>query len=118
MPGPAERVPSNSSWAVKLAVVICGQSGLDFVATMASPYIAVLILLSQRQADMFSQHREHLNLKLAILSLQKTAKVSELFEEASCDNSLISNPADEEADAMAKPANRQTLLETIIETNG
>ena len=90
---------------------------LTTAATFLSLYIAVLILASQRRADQLAQHREHLNLELAILSEQKTAKVIELLEEARRDNPLIRNRVDQEADAMAHPANPQFLLETIKDTH-
>jgi uncharacterized membrane protein len=90
---------------------------LTTAATFLSLYIAALILATQRRADQLAQHREHLNLELAILSEQKTAKVIELLEESRRDNPLIRNRVDQEADAMAHPADPQSLLETIKDTH-
>ena len=110
---------------LNLALPILGRVAFDpppFIwlttaATFLSLYIAVLILATQRRADQLAQHREHLNLELAILSEQKTAKVIELLEESRRDNPLIRNRVDQEADAMAKPADPHSLLETIKDTH-
>ena len=52
-----------------------------------------------------------------MLSEQKTAKVIELLEESRRDNPLIQNRVDQEAEAMAKPADPKTVLEAIKETD-
>jgi uncharacterized membrane protein len=54
-------------------------------------------------------------LELAILSEQKTAKVIQLLEESRRDNPLILNRVDQEAEAMAQPADPQSVLDTIKE---
>ena len=45
-----------------------------------------LILATQRRENQLAQLREQLNLELAILSEQKTAKVIQLLEESRRDN--------------------------------
>jgi hypothetical protein len=50
-------------------------------------------------------------LELAILSEQKTAKVIHLLEESRRDNPLIRNRVDQEAEAMAQPADPQSIKE-------
>jgi uncharacterized membrane protein len=64
-----------------------------------------------------AQLREQLNLELAILSEQKTAKVIQLPEESRRDNPLIRNRVDQEAEAMAQPADPQSVLDAIKETH-
>jgi hypothetical protein len=54
-------------------------------------------------------------LELAILSEQKTAKVIQLLEETRRDNPLIHNRVDQEAEAMAQPADPQSVLAAIKE---
>jgi uncharacterized membrane protein len=90
---------------------------LEGVVSLASLYMVVLILVTQRREDQLAQLREQLNLELAILSEQKTAKVIELLEESRRDNPLIHNRVDQEADVMAKPADPKTVLEAIKETD-
>ncbi|MGH6794939.1 MAG: DUF1003 domain-containing protein [Methylocella sp.] len=92
-------------------------SGLASAISLASLYMVALILATQRRADQLAQLREQLNLELAILSEQKTAKVIQLLEETRRDNPLIRNRVDPEAEAMAQPADPQSVLEAIKETH-
>jgi uncharacterized membrane protein len=50
-------------------------------SSLASLYLVILILTTQRGDDRLTQHRELLNLELTILSEQKIAKVVALLEE-------------------------------------
>ena len=77
----------------------------------------VLILATQRREDQLAQHREQLILELAILSEQKTTKVIQLLEESRRDNPLIRDRVDQEAEAMAQPADPQSVLDAIRETH-
>jgi uncharacterized membrane protein len=90
-------------------------SGLAGAVTLASLYMVVLILATQRREDQLAQHREWLILELALLSEQKTAKVIELLEEFRRDNPHIHDRVDREADAMAQPADPQQVLDAIKE---
>lgn len=90
---------------------------LEGAVSLVSLYMVVLILATQRNEEELAQHRELLNLELAILTEQKTAKVIELLEEVRRDNPLIHNRVDREAQAMARPADPQSVLEAIKETN-
>jgi uncharacterized membrane protein len=56
-------------------------SGLTGAVSLASLYMVGLILATQRRENQLAQLREQLNLELAILSEQKTAKVIQLLEE-------------------------------------
>ena len=90
---------------------------LSGAASLASLYLVVLILTTQRRDDRLTQRRELLNLELAILSEQKIAKVIQLLEESRRDNPQIRNRLDPEADAMAQPADPQLVLDAIKETH-
>jgi uncharacterized membrane protein len=87
----------------------------EAVSTL-SLYMVVLILATQRREDQLAQHRELLILELAILSEQKTAKVIELLEEVRRDSPLLRNRVDQEAQAMAQPADPKSVLDVIKET--
>jgi len=89
----------------------------DGLVSLGALYIALLILTTQRREDQLAQHREQLTLELAILSEQKTAKVIELLEEMRRDNPNLRNRVDEEAAAMAIPADPQSVLNAIKETH-
>ncbi len=86
---------------------------LSGAVSLVSLYMVVLILASQRREDELAQHREQLILELAILSEQKTTKVIQLLEESRRDNPMIRDRVDQEAEAMAEPANPQTVLDAI-----
>ena len=90
-------------------------SGLAGAVSLASLYMVVLILATQRREDQLAQHREQLILELALLSEQKTAKVIELLEEIRRDNPHIHDRVDRQADAMAQPADPQQMLDAIKE---
>lgn len=92
-------------------------SWLAGAISLASLYMVVLILATQRREDEVAKHREHLILELAILSEQKTTKVIRLLEEARRDNPLIRNRIDQEAEAMAQPADPQSVLDEIKKTH-
>ena len=86
---------------------------LEGAISLVSLYVAVLILTTQRREDQLAQHREQLILELAILSEQKTTKVIQLLEESRRDNPLIHDRVDQEAEAMARPANPQSVIDAI-----
>jgi uncharacterized membrane protein len=92
-------------------------SGLVGAVSLASLYMVVLILATQRRENQLAQLREQLNLELAILGEQKTAKIIQLLEESRRDNPLIRNRVDQEAEAMAQPADPQSVLEAIKQTH-
>ena len=92
-------------------------SGLGGAVSLISLYMVVLILATQRREYQLAQLREQLTLELAILSEQKTAKVIQLLEESRRDNPLIRDRVDQEAEAMARPADPQSVLQAIKETH-
>ena len=86
---------------------------LEFVISLVSLYMVVLILTTQRREDQLAEHREQLTLELAIVSETKTAKIIELLEEMRRDSPMLPNRIDEEAAAMAAPADPQSVLDAI-----
>jgi uncharacterized membrane protein len=92
-------------------------SWLGGAVSLVSLYMVVLILATQQRDDQLAQHRELLILELAILSEQKTAKVIQLLEEFRRDNPMIRDRVDYEAEAMAQPADPQSVLAAIKETH-
>ena len=89
---------------------------LSGAASLASLYLVVLILTTQRRDDRLTQRRELLNLELAILSEQKTAKVVALLEELRRDSPAVRDRVDRQADVMARPADPQSVIDAIKET--
>ena len=80
-------------------------------------YVVILIYATQRREDQLAELREQLTLELALLSEQKTAKMIQLLEEFRRDIPLVEDRVDEQADAMAEPANPERVLEAIRETH-
>ena len=87
------------------------------VCAIVALYVTVLILSTQRRENSLAQLREQLTLELAILSEQKTAKTIELLEEMRRDSPHLRDRVDEEAAAMAIPADPGSVLEAIKETH-
>jgi uncharacterized membrane protein len=90
---------------------------LTFALALGSLYVVILIYATQRREDQLAQLREQLILELALLSEQKTAKVIQLLEEFRRDIPIVDNRIDEQADAMAEPADPERVLEAIQETH-
>jgi uncharacterized membrane protein len=90
---------------------------LQGAGELAAIYITTLVLMSQRRKDELSELREQLNLELAILTEQKVAKLIALSEETRRDNPLLADRVDEQADAMATPADPEAVLEAFKETH-
>jgi uncharacterized membrane protein len=91
-------------------------AGLAMAASVASFYLMVLVLATQRQEDRLAELREQLTLQVALLSERKTAKVIELLEELRRDLPLVHNRADPQAEAMAQPADTGQVVGAIKET--
>lgn len=89
---------------------------LAAAVSLVSLYMVVLLLATQRREDELARERELLLLELAILSEQKMAKMIQLLEEARRDNPLIRDRVDQEAEVMAQPADPQSVLAAIKET--
>jgi uncharacterized membrane protein len=79
-------------------------------------YITVLILITQRRDDQLSELREQLALELAILGEQKNAKMIKLIEELRRDLPMVRDRADHEAAALSEPADPQTVLDAIVDS--
>ena len=88
---------------------------LTGAASLASLYLVILILTTQRGDDRLTQLRELLNLELTILSEQKIAKVVALLEELRHDSPHLHNRVDEMAEVMARPADPQSVIDAIKE---
>jgi uncharacterized membrane protein len=85
-------------------------------SSLASLYLVILILTTQRGDDRLTQRRELLNLELPILSEQKIAKVVALLEELRHDSPHLHNRVDELAEVMAQPADPQSVIDALKET--
>ena len=80
---------------------------------MLAVYVTVLILATQRREDELASAREQLTLELAILSEQKSAKIIALLEELRRDHPQLQDRRDDQAEAMAVPAEPHSVLDAI-----
>lgn len=89
---------------------------LQGFAELITIYITTLVLMSQRRKDQLSELREQLTLELAITTELKSAKLIALLEEMRRDNPLLVDRIDEQAEAMAQPADPEAVLEALQES--
>ena len=80
---------------------------------MASLFIAVLILTTQRREGQLANHRAQLTLEIAILAERKSAKAIELLEELRRDSPTLVDRYDGQAHAMSAPTDHQSVLNAI-----
>jgi uncharacterized membrane protein len=114
-------------WLVlNVALMASGRGALDpfpfpllstAVSTVAL-YLAAMILIAQRHDDALATRRDQLTLELAILGEQKSAKIVALLEEFRRNDPNQGNHRDEIAEALAKPADPQAVLEAIKAAHG
>ena len=90
---------------------------LQALVSAAALFMTMLILASQRHENRLAERRAQLTLQLAMVSEQKIAKLIELVETQRRDNPQIVDRVDEDAVAMAKPADSQAILEAVQETH-
>lgn len=110
--------------ALNTAVFVSGWAALDpppffalaTAASLGSLYWVILILANQRREDQLAELRAQLTLELALLTEQKSAKLIQLLEELRRDIPIVQDRSDDQADAMAKPADPQLVVEAIKET--
>ena len=114
-------------WLVlNIALMASGRAALDpfpfpllstAVSTVAL-YLAAMILIAQRHDDALATRRDQLTLELAILGEQKSAKIVALLEEFRRNDPNQGDHRDEIAEALAKPADPQAVLEAIKAAHG
>jgi uncharacterized membrane protein len=92
-------------------------SGLMAIVSVASFFIVMLILATQRNDDRLAFHREQLILELVVSIEQKTAKVIQLLEEFRRDDPSMRDRVDHEANEMTRPADPSAILGTIRDFN-
>jgi uncharacterized membrane protein len=90
---------------------------LELALTLTALVVAVLILATQRRADVLAGVRSQMTLELTILTEQKVAKIIELVEELRRDSPQVRDRVDSEARDMATKADPHAVLGAIDETN-
>jgi uncharacterized membrane protein len=107
--------------AANLVMLWLGSSAVDppsfnwlqtILALMALS-MTLLIVATQRRADELATIREQLTLQMALIAEQKTAKIIELIEEMRRDIPWTKDRIDQEARAMAAPADFSAVITAI-----
>jgi uncharacterized membrane protein len=107
--------------ALNIALPTVGHAALDpfpfpllsAAVSTVGLYLAAMILITQRHDDEMATRREQITLELAILSEQKSAKIIALLEVSRRNDPNQGNYRDEVAEALAKPADAQVVLDAL-----
>jgi uncharacterized membrane protein len=90
---------------------------LELVVSVLALAMTVLVLVSQRRADIAALHRSQLTLQLAAVSEQKIAKVIELLEEQRRENPALPDRPDPQAAEMAVASDPKQVMARIIDAH-
>ena len=89
---------------------------LELMLSALAFFVTILILSTQRRADVLASHREQLILQLAFVSEQKTAKIIELLEEIRRDSPQLKDRVDRVADQMIESVDPQAVSRALRDT--
>lgn len=113
-----------SLWIVT-SVVLRGLGIADFdpppffwlqgIVSLGAFLVATAVLIKQDRLGKLSEQREHLYLKVTLLTEQKTAKLIELIEELRHDLPNVENRHDPEAVALKQSMNPDQVLAALAE---
>lgn len=90
---------------------------LQGVLTLLAVYVSLGILIAQRRNAELADLRAQITLEHSILTEQKAAKIIELLEELRRDHPAIADRADDEASALAVPADTREVADAIVESH-
>jgi len=86
---------------------------LELTLSALAFFVAILILATQRRADILAGHREQLILQLAFVSEQKTAKIIGLLEELRRDSPQLRDRIDHVADQMTEAVDPHAVSDAL-----
>jgi uncharacterized membrane protein len=87
--------------------------GLEGASSFVSLFVVIIVLATQQRDQELAQLHQQLTLQLAILAEQKAAKLIELVEELRRDHPNIPDRVDRQAQALAQPADPESVLNAI-----
>jgi uncharacterized membrane protein len=88
---------------------------LQLALSLGAVCLTILILATQRRADLLASHREKLILQLSFVSEQKTAKLIALMEELRRDTPHVPDRLDSEAQDMTSSVDVGAVSEALRE---
>ncbi len=89
---------------------------LELTLSAMAFFVTILILSTQRRADLLANHREQLILQLAFVSEQKTAKIIGLLEELRRDSPQLRDRVDRVADQMIESVDPRAVSRALRDT--
>lgn len=89
---------------------------LELTLSALAFFVTILILSTQKRADVLASHREQLILQLAFVSEQKTAKIIDLLEELRRDSPQLKDRVDRVADQMIESVDPQAVSRALRDT--
>jgi len=89
---------------------------LELTLSALAFFVTILILSTQKRADVLASHREQLILQLAFVSEQKTAKIIALLEEIRRDSPQLKDRVDRVADQMIESVDPQAVSRALQDT--
>jgi len=89
---------------------------LELTLSALAFFVTILILSTQKRADVLASHREQLILQLAFVSEQKTAKIIDLLEELRRDSPQLKDRVDRIADQMIESVDPQAVSRALRDT--
>ncbi len=89
---------------------------LDMIVSLSAGLTTLVILASQRRAEILASRRAQLVLQLAFLSDHKQAKIIALLEELRRDEPHVRQRQDRQAEAMTRTTDPKDVIEAIEET--
>ena len=88
---------------------------LQGIISLGAFLVATAVLIKQDRLGKLAEQREHLDLKVTLLTEQKTAKLIELLEELRRDLPNVENRHDPEAAALKQSMNPDQVLAALAE---
>ena len=88
---------------------------LQGIVSLGAFLVATAVLIKQDRLGKLAEQREHLDLKVTLLTEQKTAKLIELLEELRRDLPNVENRHDPEAAALKQSMNPDQVLAALAE---
>jgi uncharacterized membrane protein len=88
---------------------------LQGIVSLGAFMVATVVLIKQNRFAKLAEQREHLDLKVTLLTEQKVAKLIELIEELRLDSPNIKNRPDAEAASLKQSMNPEQVLAALDE---
>ena len=90
-------------------------SELQGLIGFSAMIVTLVVLIKQNRLEKLEERRVHLELQLIMLTEQKVTKLISLIEELRTDLPMVADRQDAVADALRRPTDPETVLQTLDE---